>query len=125
MSQSMAHNQKGPATLKMFILDVMRHDDVEQVTSIVKMLNDKGCIGWREFWPQDFCESEVLAALKELHREGLVQCLQEAGDQDRLDPVSPNEVDLAREHGRLWFALTPAGRRRWESWEAPVSAADA
>lgn len=52
------------ATLRMFLLDVLRHDEIEQASSMVTILNDVDCMGWREFWPHDFTVNEIWPQLK-------------------------------------------------------------
>lgn len=104
--------------LDMFVLDVLRHDVVEQVSSIVRLLNDRTCIGWRQFWPHDISSSEVVPALLDLERSGLVRALQETEGKDQLVPIPSGQLDASYAEV-VWFALTEKGRRLWEEWEPP------
>lgn len=107
--------------LGMFILDVLRHDIIEQVPSIVKMLNNDGCIGWRDCWPQDFTEQEVVPVLESLVREGYVQVLREVESGNDVAPIPIAEANIRQDQDNLWFSLTDAGRQLWNNWEPPKS----
>ena len=100
----------------MFVVDVLQHD-IEPLTSIVKMLNDTGSVGWREFWPNDFTVSEVLPALKELIRRNWVEVLEYSPSRNQLVPTV---VALEGDASQLWFRLTNEGREAWQTWEPPV-----
>ena len=112
--------------LKMFVVDVLRHDAVEQISSILRLLNNTGCIGWRDQWPHDFTAQEVESALAHLIQEGLVCPFRERTEND---PNEANEdgfvaipvVDFrfAGERDSLWFHLTRKGREAWSRWEPP------
>ena len=104
------------ATLEMFVLDVLRHDELEQPASLLKMLNDRSCIGWRDHWPHDFTEHEVTAALNELIEQGKVEALIESA-QGEL--ATAPKVRLSIPGSTAWFRLTPAGLAAWDQWEPP------
>jgi hypothetical protein len=104
--------------LDMFVLDVLRHDVVEQLSSVVRLLNDTTCIGWRQFWPHDFSSSEVVPALLDLERSGLVRALRETEGENQLAPIPSGQLDSS-EAEEVWFGLTEKGRRLWEEWEPP------
>src|SRR5437899_12546210 len=87
--------------LPMFILDVLRHDDVEQLPSILKMMNNAGCIGWRGCWPRDFTREEVIPALESLIRLGRVRAFTE-GPGEELLPQKGGEPNLVRDEAALW-----------------------
>ena len=107
--------------LRMFILDVLRHDVIEQVPSIIKMLNDDGGIGWRDCWPHDFSEREVLPELELLVRSGHVQVLLEQESGNEVVPIPISEADVGHNWSCLWFGLTPSGRDLWNNWVPPKS----
>jgi hypothetical protein len=107
--------------LDMFILDVLRHDDIEPMSSILKLMNNDGCIGWREFWPSDFTPDDVIPALEALVRAGYVSAWREQESVDDLLPVSVDRLDIKRDQESLWFALTEKGRALWNHWEPPQS----
>lgn len=103
----------------MFILDVLRHDDIEQLSSILKLMNNDACIGWREFWPHDFTPQEVIPALEDLVRAGYVTAWCEEESVDELSQITVDRLDVNRDKESLWFALTDKGRRLWNQWEPP------
>jgi hypothetical protein len=119
MSATLQHN--AAEQVKMFILDVMRHDDIEQLSSILRLMNNDACIGWREFWPHDFTPEEVIPALATLVQTGCVTAWREQEGRDELSPVGANQLDVTRDQENLWFALTDKGRNHWNQWEAPIS----
>ncbi|HQU43730.1 MAG: hypothetical protein B7Z73_01250 [Planctomycetia bacterium 21-64-5] len=103
----------------MFVLDVLRHDAVEQVSSIVRLLNDtSGCVGWREFWPRDFTTTEVVSALVALEHDGHVRALRESSTEDDLLAVPSGQLDSSACE-ETWFALTADGRRLLDEWDPP------
>jgi hypothetical protein len=105
--------------IQMFILDVLRHDVIEQVTSILKLLNSDGGIGWRDLWPHDFTPSEVIPALVELVSAGYIRALREHETSDQLVEIRLSELDISRDQDILWFGLTDEGYRAWDRWEPP------
>jgi len=110
-------------TLEMFVLDVLRHDAAEQIASIVRMLNDRGCIGWRDRWPHDFTEDEVRVALNELAEHGDVEVLNESAGGG-LVAAKPRRIRRAKNDdscAAAWYRLTPAGRATWDRWEPPAN----
>lgn len=109
-----------PDDLPMMVLDVLRHD-IEQIPSILNLLNDTEDIGWRDVWPEDFKESDVVEALRALVRDGSVDVYVEDPEAGELVPsASPMEFERALDDS--WFLLTDAGRERWETWDAPIDA---
>jgi len=105
----------------MFIADVLRYD-IEAVPSILRLLNNRGAIGWREFWPRDFTEEDILPALEELVSQGLVQPLEVDESTRELRRVE-RPVNVRAEASELWFLLTKRGWDAWDEWEPPPSPA--
>jgi hypothetical protein len=101
----------------MFIIDVLRHD-IEDIEPILKMLNDTGCIGWRQFWPHDFERDEILQALSRLVKAGMVSPLHYDGQQRALVNVE-SSFDIMQDREDLWFKLDAPGLAQWDKWEAP------
>ena len=119
MSKSKPIAKTESAVLEMFVLDVLRHDDIEPFASIVRMLNDDGCIGWRDQWPHDFQTGEVQSALEDVIQQGWVEVLHEngAGELAPMDPGTPLKPDGLAEY---WFRLTSEGRAVWGEWNPPT-----
>jgi hypothetical protein len=114
---TMVTKERDFGQLRMFILDVLRHDDIENLSSVLELLNNPGCIGWRVFWPDDFTANEVVPELRGLGSEGCVQAMQETGQGDELVPIPPEEITA---DDRIWFGLTDAGRKAWDAWIPPT-----
>ncbi len=104
--------------LAMFILDVLQHDVAEQVGSIVKLLNNRGCIGWRAFWPRDFTQNDVLTALRWLVDHGLVIVYMENPAKCELLQSTAPPIDLGSPS--LWFGRSEKGKHLWDAWEPPT-----
>lgn len=117
MSQQ-EYTDKAISDVGMFIIDVLRHDDIENINSIINLLNDDGCIGWRCFRSEDFTKTEILEQLAELIQRGLVTALhenrQEAGDYSLV-----TIQDITDTADSIWFALTEAGWQAWNTWSPP------
>ena len=105
--------------LRMFVLDVLRHDDIEQLSSVVKMLNNRECIGWSDHWSNDFTEEEVIPILEALARTDCVRIYREHEAHDDLVRVDPSAADINEHREDLWFSLTDKGRQQWDEWEPP------
>lgn len=107
------------ARLDLFILDVLQHD-IENVPSIIRMLNNIGCIGWRNFWPHDFTPDEVVPVVLDLCEQGSVKALKTGFRDDALHEC--NAVPSVEEtcSGLVWFACTEQGIALWKQWDAPT-----
>lgn len=108
--------------IRLFILDVMRYD-FEQVSHICTLLNSRSSIGWRVFWPRDFTEDEVVSALGELLRGGLVEAFGEDIDRPELVPLPAPSTDPASLR-TYWYRPTREGLGLWESWTPPIANED-
>jgi hypothetical protein len=104
--------------IEMFVIDVLRYD-IEAISSIIKLLNDR-TIGWRNFWPHDFTESEVVEALKELLPKGLVKPLgYDKSAKELVDVEVENFRDIESSIEAFWFILTEKGWEVWNNWNDP------
>lgn len=109
----------GTTSLGMFILDVLRHDEIESLQSIVSLLNDEGVIGWRRFWPHDFSYNEVLDEIMLLIRSKYVVAFREESGGTTLRVIqSPSEIIANAD--AIWFSLSEKGQEVWEAWDPPV-----
>ena len=105
--------------LPMFIVDILQHDVAERLDSILRLLNNDSCIGWREFWPRDFNERETVSALSELVKSRFVTIYRE--DANRSELVATELHELPDEVGAYWYGRSAAGIAAWDAWEPPVS----
>jgi len=100
--------------LRLMVLDGLA-DDLESVES----LRDHG-----EVPPHGLAlvrEGEVIAALRELLAEGLVEATEPAGPRGELVPCREPETDDERMR-RYWFRWTPTGERVWRDGHASLDA---
>lgn len=104
--------------LGMFVIDVLRYD-VETLSSILKLLNDDGCIGWRFAWPHNFTKKEVTDALEELLRKGLVLPLHEDKELKELVPLQQEQDIWIEGIDAIWFDITKKGWDMWHKWDDP------
>ncbi len=105
--------------LSMFVLDVLRYD-IEQIDSIIKLLNDDGCIGWRHRRAFDFTVQEVATELKKLVQEKLVETYGRSSDNSELLPVDCDNIDVDAKVNEYWYLITNLGRETWNDWEPPL-----
>ena len=110
----------------MFILDVLRYD-IEQISSVVSLLNNDGCVGWRSVCGRTFGRQEVVAVMPDLVCDGLVDVYFYSSEQKCLVPHDPaNEVpsDFAEIEDQYWYLLTEKGKELWADWEPPTFDSD-
>lgn len=89
--------------MSMFILDVLRHDLVEQIPSILNLLNDDGCVGWHDCWPQNFTIDPIVPSLEKLVRAGFVGALREQEAGSDLPPVNLQDFRCRARSGLTLF----------------------
>lgn len=103
----------------MCVLDVLRYD-IEPIESIVRLLNDDGCIGWRHLRMSDFTTQDVLPLIRKLVAMGLVDVYETNQDKTELVPVELGKIDIDARIGDYWYLINTAGREAWEDWEPPT-----
>ena len=113
----MATAENSNVNLLLFVVDVLRHD-IESLSSVIKMLNSKSCVGWRTFWPHDFTSDEVIRALEELRKRKWIEVLHYSETTKQLTPA-PLNSGVSEEASSCWFKVTAEGQRQWEKWEPP------
>lgn len=109
--------------VRMCVADVLQDDDIEDMNSILRMLNFPDEPGWRASRGSEFTDTEVRDALKGLIADGLVTPCAEHPPSGECSPIPAGQVGTEYPWDALWFHLEPAGRdavRRW--WEAEGSA---
>lgn len=107
--------------LDLYVLDAIA-DDIEDIESILRMLNNPS-IGWREEWGKDFERPEVVLALSRLVKAG--QVLAYGLDGQGKELIEANKQALASTtYDDFWFGPSPAGRIRHQTWKAQTSAND-
>jgi hypothetical protein len=104
----------------MCILDVLKYD-IENVAGIVRLLNDRTCIGWRNFRDRDFSNEEVVSALHDLVRGNMVIVLREESDALVRINIPKYFTDIA---GSLWFKIRKSGLEALNRWNPPMDPAE-
>jgi hypothetical protein len=98
-----------------YVLDTLAND-IEDLESVLRMLNSETGIGWQEEWGRSFTRSDVVSALSRLVREGSVQVFV-------LDPVSNAATPLPRgempsqDYDEVYFGITERGRIVHANWD--------
>ncbi|HMG17259.1 MAG TPA: hypothetical protein VK573_00935 [Gemmatimonadales bacterium] len=109
------------ALLDLYVLDAMA-DDIEDVESILRMLNNPS-IGWRDEWGKDFERLDVVTALSRLAKAGQVVVYRLDTDGKELIRTQDQTLPPST-YDDFWFGLSPAGRIRHQTWKARTSASE-
>ncbi|GIW86674.1 MAG: hypothetical protein KatS3mg108_0998 [Isosphaeraceae bacterium] len=107
-----------PEEIRMCVADVLQDDDIENIDSILRMLNFPDEPSWRASRGAAFTDAEVREALRGLMADGLVTPYVEHPPSGQCVPIPVDDVDTQYPWDTLWFHLEPEGRdavRRW--WE--------
>lgn len=99
----------------MFVLDALAND-IEDLESILRMLNSDTSLGWSMEWGRPFERAEVVEALSRLVAKDYVQVLVFAGDGKSLDAL-PAKVLPPGNYETAYFALTEHGRFVHRNWD--------
>ena len=105
--------------LCMFVRDVLRHDVIEQLSSILNLINNDGGVGWRDQWPRDFESQEVIRALRRLVALGDVVVVRVRTDRGGYDDDLDADPETFPIDENTWFHLTPRGWASLEQWTPP------
>ena len=112
-------NSDSAAHVPFFVLDVLRYDALEQVGNILQMLNNRGCIGWRDHWPRDFQETEIVEVMPQLVDRELVEAIEIDQDGISRSWLSASDLRQRQDLGDVWFHLTEKGLALWDTWDPP------
>jgi hypothetical protein len=104
-----------PEEIRMCVLDVIQ-DDIENIAAVLRMLNSEFTDSWRGARGQSFTEVEVIVAMKELVRRGLVTPLAEMPPEYDLHPIDPLRIESEFDWSEFWFLIEPAGRQAIQNW---------
>jgi hypothetical protein len=106
---------KHAALPDMYVLDTLAND-VEDLESILRMLNSDTDLGWRDEWGRSFTRSDVVAGLSRLIRQEFVQVFvrDEAAktiQQSARRALPPSNYD------DVYFGMTERGRIVHSNWD--------
>jgi hypothetical protein len=119
-----------PEEIQMCVADVLQDDGIENLDSILRMLNHEDD-SWRTARRSEFTGVEVQAALERLISDGLVTRCPEQAPLDDCRPIPAGQDCKSVAWEQLWFHLEDAGRdalHRWwdgEGWHKYPSDEDA
>jgi len=99
--------------LQMIVLGIL-HDDIEDLSSIMLHIPS-----WRQYWPRDFTEAEIVVALRMLLEAGWIRALALGRSQTGHSELFEVEVAQTSEQviRSYWFQPTKSGRDTWRRWE--------
>lgn len=100
--------------IRMCVLDVIC-DDIENIDSILRMLNHPYKESWRHARGRPFDGVEVRAALEHLVGQDLVTPCIENPSTGALEPI-PAEAVCGMDWDAAWFVIEPSGREAVERW---------
>ena len=115
----MVNEQSGDAgagrvpQLGYFVLDVLQYD-IEQMDSILSMLNARSDMGWRDLSDRDYTTPEVREVLEHLAGGGLVIPYADLGGEQLL-PVDKERAKRMSDKD-LWWLLSVEGEKKLDGW---------
>jgi hypothetical protein len=101
--------------LEMCVLDTLRDDEIENLDSILRALNNADSASWRAARGAPFTVEEVQAALCRLIVAGQVTACVEQPPNNEVAAL-PKEKMGTVQWNVLWFHLEPAGREAADQW---------
>lgn len=105
-----------PRDIQMCVADVMQDDEIEDVASVLRMLNHEYESSWRAARGSLFTVEEVHDALQQLMAAGLVTPNAEQPPLDGCRPIPVDQVGTTFSWDAVWFHLEPAGRDAMRHW---------
>jgi hypothetical protein len=105
-----------PTDIRMCVADAMQDDEIENIDSILRMLNNDCESSWRAVRGQEFSAQEVVAAIRELLTAGMITPCAEAPSSGDCTPVRIEQVGTEFAIESLWFHLEQSGRDAVREW---------
>ena len=109
--------------IQMCVADVLQDDEIEDIDSVLRMLNHEYESSWRAARGGLFTVEEVRNALEQLMADGLVTPCAEQPPLNKCIPIPVDQVGTTFPWDAVWFHLEPSGRdatRRWWETEGQV-----
>jgi len=97
-----------------FVLDVLQYD-IEQMSSILGMLNATSDMGWRDSTERDFSAPEVREVLHYLAAGGLVIPYADDLGAEQLVPIDRESAKRMSDE-ELWWLLSAEGEKALDEW---------
>lgn len=105
-----------PGDIRMCVADAMQDDEIEEVDSIVRMLNSESQSSWRAARGSAFSIAEVTTAIRELLAAGMITPCAEMPSSGDCIPISNDQVGNDYPIESLWFHLEQSGRDAVREW---------
>ncbi len=97
-----------------YVLDALAND-IEDLESILRMLNSDTDLGWAKEWGRAFSRGEIVEALSRLIKRELVCVLVHARDGKSLTSLAPGTLPPG-DYEHVYFSLTERGRLVHTNW---------
>jgi hypothetical protein len=111
-----------PRSPDLYVLDALAND-IEDLESIIRMLNSDTALGWAAEWGRPFRRGELIEALSRLVAKDYVQVLVLAPDGKNLEALSTKALPPGS-YQEAFFALTERGRIVHRNWDPRVEEND-
>lgn len=105
-------------TPDIYVLDALAND-IEDLDSILRMLNSDTALGWAKEWGRAFTRSEIVEALSRLVKKGFVGVLVLADDGKSLVDLDPRALP-PNDYTDVYLSLTERGRLVHTNWDPTV-----
>jgi hypothetical protein len=105
-----------PFDIQMCVADAMQDDDIENIDSIRRMLNNATELSWRAARGQEFTVDEVETAIRDLLRTTMITPCAESPQGGECVPIAAERVDSDFPIESLWFHLEQSGRDAVNQW---------
>jgi hypothetical protein len=106
---------KNGALPDMYVLDALAND-VEDLESILRMLNSDTDLGWHEEWGRSFTRADVVAALSRLIRQDFVQVFVWEEETKGVKKIARRAIPPAS-YDNVYFGMTKRGRIVHSNWD--------
>ena len=104
-----------PTDIRMCVADAMQDDEIENIASVLRILNNDSESSWRAARGKEFSMTEVTAAVRELLAAGMITPCAELPSGD-CSPIPIEQVEAVLSIESLWFHLEQSGRHAVQQW---------
>ena len=102
----------------LYVMDSLAND-IEDLESILRMLNSDTVLGWHKEWGREFERAEIVEALSRMIRDDMVRVYVFAAGNKVLEEAPPRSLPPAS-YDDVYFGLTPRGRLVHQNWEPDI-----
>jgi hypothetical protein len=100
----------------LYVLDALAND-IEDLESILRMLNSDTVLGWTQEWGRSFTRGDVVEGLSRLIKRDLVEVLVFSNDGKSLMELGRGTLPPG-DYDDVYFALTEKGRFVHSNWDS-------